>query len=114
MFSCSVPIRLRATAALRLAIDCFRYAASGESGELVSILDNHFCRLSVQRRQRRRIRVDKNPCAAMESAGDFRSTFKQQSRTSCCREITTPPPRPEQTFSLPKLKTPASPKLPTG
>src|SRR5215510_10972256 len=31
-----------------------------------------------------------------------------------CRETTTPPPRPKQTFSLPKLKIPKSPKLPTG
>src|SRR5438034_9675826 len=108
MFSGKVFMRLKATAALRLAMISFRYGIGGESGVVVFARDNAACTGSVQRLQRKKFRT------AGESSAGARSILELPLRKSLFRETTIPPPRPKQTFSLPKLRIPASPKLPTG
>ena len=107
-------MRLKATAALRLAMISFRYGIGGESGVVVFARDNAACTGSVQRLQRRQIIVDKKFRTAGESSAGARSILELPLRKSLFRETTIPPPRPKQTFSLPKLRIPALPKLPTG
>ena len=92
----------------------FRYGAGGESGLTVRGRENNACAGSVQRRQRRRVSVEKKARSVGKGWGSGKSIFELSLRNSFLRETTTPPPRPKQTFSLPKLKIPTSPKLPTG
>src|SRR5215475_3446757 len=114
MFSSTVCMRLKATAALRLDKISFRYGLGGESGSRVTGRDNQACSGSVQRRQRRQTSVERKVSKVGHNCAGDKLILKLPLRFFLCRETTTPPPRPKQTFSLPKLKTPASPKLPTG
>src|SRR5215468_12216895 len=114
MISSKVCMRLKATAALRLDKISFRYGLGGESGSRVTGRDDQACTGSVQRRQRRQTSVERKVCKVGDNCAGGKSILKLPLRFLLCRETTTPPPRPKQTFSLPKLKIPKSPKLPTG
>src|SRR5438445_13901038 len=107
-------MRLKATAALRLAMISFRYGIGGESGVVVFTRDNAACTGNVQRLQRRQIIVDKKFRTAGENSAGAKSILELPLRKSLFRETTIPPPRPKQTYSLPKLKIPRPPNPQTG
>src|SRR5437763_13413723 len=113
MFSGKVCMRLKATAALRLAMISFRYGIGGESGVVVFARDNAACTGSVQRLQRRQIIVDKKFRTAGESSAGARSILELPLRKSLFRETTIPPRSPNQHYSLPNIKIPPRKKLPT-
>src|SRR5262245_950964 len=114
MLASKVCKRLKAAAALRLDKISLRYGLGGESGPWAIEWENQACSGTVQRRQRRQTSVERKVHKVGDNCADDKLIFKLPLRFFFCRETTTPPPRPKQTFSLPKLKTPASPKLPIG
>src|SRR5574341_1409426 len=103
-----------ATAALRFVIARLRYGAAGESGATIPFRGIKDRNGNVQRLKRRQVKVDKRFSTAGAAWGVDKLNREIASQTSLRRETITPPPSPKQTFSLPKLKTPASPKLPTA